>query len=85
MILASGPHRLFLVAPIPPLNYPYIAAIHLVSGDLWGCNDKKKKTHEKRNVAYIHFFALFKKASFWLWPGQKRKKKTYFCVMFNNQ
>ena len=79
MILASSiPHRLFPLAPILPLDYPYIVTFHLVSGDLRGGNDKKK-THEKRNIAYTLFIPIFKKA----WPGQKRKKKPYFCVMFN--
>ena len=79
MILASISHRLFLLAPTLPLNYPDIVTFDLVSGDLRGGNNKKKKTHEKCNVAYTLFFTLFKKAFFWLWPGQKRTKPV-FCV-----
>ena len=37
-----------------------------------------KETLKKHRI----FFVLLKKAFFRLWPGQKRKKKTYFCVMF---
>ena len=78
MILDSISHRLFLLAPILPLNYPYTVTFDLVSGDLRGGNNNKKKTHEKHNVASTPFFTLFKKAFFWLWPGQKRKKTCIF-------
>ena len=33
----------FLLAPILPLNYPYTVTFDLVSGDLRGGNNKKKK------------------------------------------
>ena len=69
--------------PILPLNYPYTVTFDLVSGDLRGGNNKKK-TLEKRNVAYTLFFTLFKKAFFWLWPGQKRKKTCVFVWCLTN-
>ena len=81
MILAGIPHRLFLLAPILPLNYPYIVTFHLVSSDLRGGNDKKK-TDEKRNVAYTLVFALFKKAFFWLCLyglAGKGEKPVFLC------
>ena len=61
-----------------PLLQTYQHTSILVSGVISGVATIKKKTHEKRNVAYTLFFTLFKKAFFWLWPGEKRKKTCVF-------
>ena len=42
VIVTSILHRLFLLAPTLPLNYPYIVTFHLVSGDLQGGNNRNK-------------------------------------------
>ena len=77
MIVTSILHRLFLLAPTLPLNYPYIVTFHLVSGDLQGGNNRNKLL--KCNVVYTLLFALFEKEFFWLWPEQKRKKPVLLC------
>ena len=42
---------------------------------LWGGNDKNNPL---KNAMYV-VFVLSKKAFFWLWPGQKRKKTVFLC------
>ena len=45
---------------------------------------KEKKTHEKRNIAFTLLRPIFKKAFFWLWAGQKRKKTRIFAWCLTN-
>ena len=42
VFLASIPHRLFLLAPNLPVNYPLHCNFSLISGDLRGGSDKNK-------------------------------------------
>ena len=79
MILASISHRLFLLAPILALNYPYTVTFDLVASDLRGGNYKKKRTHEKCNVAYTLFFTLLRKHFSGYGLARKGEKPVFLC------
>ena len=46
---------------------------------MYVCTQTHTKTHEKRNVAYTIFFALFKKAFFGYGLARRGKKTVFLC------